>query len=71
MALFFYTNGTLITMTTVTATGRTPPATATIETRRSWLIAITALGILSVSFGAPVITIVALKPIAAEFGNVR
>jgi len=39
--------------------------------RRSWLIATTALGILSVSFGAPVITIVALKPIAAEFGNVR
>jgi MFS family permease len=72
LALFFYTSGTLlITMTTVTATGRTPPATATIETRRSWLIAITALGILSVSFGAPVITIVALKPIAAEFGNVR
>jgi MFS family permease len=58
-------------MTTVTATGRAPPAAATIETRRSWLIAITALGILSVSFGAPVITIVALKPIAAEFGNIR
>ncbi len=57
-------------MTAATATGRAPPA-ATIETRRSWLIAITALGILSVSFGAPVIAIVALKPIAAEFGNVR
>jgi hypothetical protein len=58
-------------MTTVTATGRAPPAAATIETRRSWLIAITALGILSVSFGAPVITIVALKPIAAGFGDIR
>jgi MFS family permease len=32
---------------------------------------VTALGILSVSFGAPIITIVALKPIASEFGNVR
>src|SRR6202023_3563481 len=41
----------------------------TIETRRSWLVAWSALGILSVSFGAPLITIVALKPIAAEFGG--
>jgi hypothetical protein len=44
LALFFYTSGILlITVTTVTATGRTPLATATIETRRSWLIPITAL----------------------------
>jgi alkylhydroperoxidase family enzyme len=39
-------------MTTLTTAGRAPPAAATIETRRSWLIAITALGILSVSFSA-------------------
>ena len=58
-------------MTTVTTTGRAPIPAATIETRRSWLVAITALAILSVSFGAPLITIVALKPIAAEYDNVR
>jgi len=56
-------------MTTVTAGGGA--ATSTIETRRSWLVAWSALGILSISFGAPLITIVALKPIAAEFGNIR
>ena len=43
----------------------------TIETRRSWLVAWSALGVLSISFGAPLITVVALKPIAAEFGNIR
>src|SRR5215831_8122844 len=56
-------------MTTVTAGGGA--ATGTIETRHSWLVAWSALGILSISFGAPLITIVALKPIAAEFGNIR
>jgi MFS family permease len=45
--------------------------TATIETRRSWLVAWSALGILCISLGAPLITVVALKPIAAEFGNIR
>jgi MFS family permease len=43
----------------------------TIETRRSWLVAGTALAILSVSFGGPLVTVVALKPIAAEFGDMR
>jgi MFS family permease len=47
------------------------PGVGTIETRRSWLVAWSALGVLSVSFGAPLITVVALKPIAAEFGNIR
>ncbi len=42
-----------------------------VETRASWLIALTALGIYTVSFGAPGITVVALKPIAAEFGGPR
>jgi len=45
--------------------------TGTIETRRSWLVAWSALGILCISLGAPLITVVALKPIAAEFGNIR
>ncbi len=57
-------------MTTATVAGRATAA-GTIETRRSWLVAWSALGILSVSFGAPLITIVALKPMAAEFGGVR
>jgi hypothetical protein len=42
-----------------------------IETRRSWLVAWLALGTHCISLGAPLITIVALKPIAAEFGNIR
>jgi MFS family permease len=58
-------------MTTATTTGRAAIPAATIETRHSWLVAITALAILAVSFGAPLITIVALKPIAADYGNVR
>ena len=48
-----------------------PAGTGTIETRRSWLVAWSALGILCISLGAPLITVVALKPIAAEFGNIR
>ena len=43
----------------------------TIETRRSWFVAWSALGILCISLGAPLITVVALKPIAAEFGYIR
>src|ERR1700730_3068653 len=58
-------------MTTASVAGRGTTAVGTIETRRSWVVPVTALGILSVSFGAPIITIVALKPIASEFGNVR
>ena len=43
----------------------------TVETPYSWVVAVTALGILAVSFGAPTITVVALKPIAADLGGVR
>jgi MFS family permease len=56
-------------MTSTSLIGRT--AVATVETRRSWLVAAAALGALSVSFGAPTITMVALKPIAASFGGER
>ncbi|MFZ3234076.1 MAG: MFS transporter [Stellaceae bacterium] len=55
-------------MTTATLSGRT---LRTVETRRSWLVAGCALGVLSVSFGAPTITMVGLKPIAASFGDAR
>ena len=42
-----------------------------IETRSSWIVATVVLVILAVSFGAPWITIVALKQIAAETGGLR
>src|SRR3954451_17604803 len=58
-------------MTVTSAAERGALRPDTIETRASWVVALTALGIYSVSFGAPVITVVALKPIAAEFGTAR
>jgi MFS family permease len=42
-----------------------------VETRRSWVVATVALVVLSMSYGAPLTTVVALKPIAAEFGAAR
>ena len=42
-----------------------------VETRTSWVVATVALIVLSVSYGAPLATVVALKPIAAEFGATR
>ena len=42
-----------------------------VETRTSWLIAWTSLAAMSVSYGAPQITVVALRPIAAALGNAR
>src|SRR5437870_11447493 len=56
---------------TINGRARTAPRTASVESRASWAIALTALGIYTVSFGAPTITVVALKPIAAEFGGAR
>ena len=42
-----------------------------IETKASWVVAALSLVILGVSFGAFWITVVALKPIAAELGGAR
>ena len=42
-----------------------------IETPTSWIVAGVALAVLTISYGAPRITVVALKPIAAEFGTPR
>jgi MFS family permease len=42
-----------------------------IETKSSWIVATVVLVILAVSFGAPWITIVALKAIATESGGLR
>ena len=43
----------------------------TVETRQSWVVASVVLVILALSFGAPWITVVALKAIAAEMGGLR
>lgn len=42
-----------------------------IETRTSWVVAVAAVAILSFAFGAPLIVVVALKPIAADLGAER
>jgi MFS family permease len=44
---------------------------ASIETRASWVAALAALGIMSVTLGAPFVAIVGLKPIVAELGTTR
>jgi MFS family permease len=46
-------------------------AVPSVETRSSWIVATVVLVILGLSFGAPWVTIVALKPIAAELGGLR
>lgn len=42
-----------------------------VETRTSWVVATVALAVLTMSYGAPLVTVVALKPIAAELGVSR
>jgi len=42
-----------------------------IESTRSWVATAAALGVMSVGFGAPYVTVAALKPIAAELGGER
>ena len=42
-----------------------------IETRTSWMVATAAVAILSVSFGAPIIVVVALPSIASDLGEAR
>jgi hypothetical protein len=44
---------------------------ASIETRTSWIVAFTVLGIMSVAYGAPFVAVGALKQIAAELGSAR
>jgi MFS family permease len=50
---------------------RDVPRSRGIETGRSWVIACVALLVLSIAYGAPLVTVVALQPIAAEFGTQR
>ncbi|HUZ73729.1 MAG TPA: MFS transporter [Stellaceae bacterium] len=42
-----------------------------IETGASWVAAVAALAVMSVAFGAPYVTVVALKPMAADMGGER
>ena len=42
-----------------------------IESRSSWVVAAVALTVLTVSCGAPLVTVVAMKPIATELGSSR
>ncbi|HEU0218868.1 MAG TPA: MFS transporter [Stellaceae bacterium] len=46
-------------------------ARSTIETRSSWVVCLTALGVAAVSYGAAAIPVVALKSIAADLGGER
>jgi len=48
-------------MTTASVAGRAAATTDSVETRYSWVLAVTALGILSVSSGAPTITVVVAR----------
>jgi len=42
-----------------------------VDSREAWLIAVASLLMTSISFGAPYVAIVALKPIAADLGGYR
>jgi MFS family permease len=44
---------------------------ATVDSRTAWIVAGAALAILTIAYGAPLLSAVALKPIAAEFGTAR
>ncbi len=46
-------------------------AVSSVETRRSWIVASAVLVIMAVAFGAPWVTVVALKNIAAEVNGER
>ncbi|SEN81764.1 Predicted arabinose efflux permease, MFS family [Rhodospirillales bacterium URHD0017] len=44
---------------------------AALDSRTAWVVASAALAILTIAYGAPLLSAVALKPIAAEFGTER
>jgi MFS family permease len=52
-------------------TGQQNISVQSVESKSSWIVAVVVLAILALSFGAPWITIVALKLIAAETGGLR
>ena len=52
-------------------TGLTPWRATSIESRASWVAACVTLAILSISYGAPLLVVVGLKPIQASLGTDR
>jgi MFS family permease len=58
-------------MSVLSPIASTAPIPTTIETRRSWIVCLTALCIAAVSFAAPAITVVGLRSIAEELGGQR
>jgi MFS family permease len=52
-------------------TGVTPPRVTSIESRASWMAASLTLAILSISYGAPLLVVVGLKPIQDSLGTDR
>src|SRR5260370_17825985 len=58
-------------MTIFTVGARGARCRATVETRASWAVCLTAIGIVAVSFAAPAIAVVGLKSIAADLGGER
>jgi MFS family permease len=58
-------------MTASTAIESQPAASTSVETRQSWTVCLTALGIAVITFAAPTITVVGLKTIAADLGGQR
>ncbi|MGH7092232.1 MAG: MFS transporter, partial [Stellaceae bacterium] len=58
-------------MTIISTAGGRAGAAATVESRRSWLIAATAVAVYAISYGAPLITVVGLKTIATDLGGGR
>jgi MFS family permease len=49
----------------------TKVALTRVDSRQGWIVTVASLAILSVALGAPYVTIVALKAIAADFGGYR
>jgi MFS family permease len=48
-----------------------PRASASIEGRESWIAACVTLGLLSISYGSPLLAVVGLKPITEDLGTPR
>ncbi len=47
------------------------PDAATLDSRTAWIVAWAALAILTLCYGAPLISVVALKPMAADLDAPR
>ncbi|MDI3308258.1 MAG: MFS transporter [Acetobacteraceae bacterium] len=58
-------------MSSLSGRVRAGAGTGSVETRTSWTVALTALAIISVSYGAPLVAVVGLREIAGEMGGAR